>query len=176
MKITESKIEGSYVIEPLIHQDDRGFLLETFQEERYTNLLNIDLPFVQDNIARSFKNILRGMHFQKEYPQGKLVHAIQGEVFDVIVDLRRDSPSYGLWDSEILSVDNRKQFWIPPGLAHGFFVLSKYADLSYKFTEYYFPEHERCLIWNDPQIGIDWPTKDPIISSKDKNGHFFKDL
>ena len=155
MKVTESGIKGVFIIEPDVYEDDRGFFMETFHNERYRKLLGINLDFVQDNISRSSKNVLRGMHFQKNYPQGKIVSASRGEILDVVVDLRKDSPTYGTWESFKLSEQNKLQVWIPPGFAHGFLVMSDSADFEYKCTEYYHPEDEHCLMWNDPEVKID---------------------
>ena len=176
MKVTESGIKGVFVIEPDVYKDDRGFFMETFHIERYRKLLGINLDFVQDNISRSSKNVLRGMHFQRNNPQGKIVKVSRGEILDVIVDLRKGSPTYGAWESFKLSEQNKLQVWIPPGFAHGFLVLSDSADFEYKCTEYYHPEDEHCLMWNDPEVAIDWPINDPILSEKDKQGLFLKDL
>ena len=139
-------------------------------------MLNLDLDFVQDNHSRSSKGVLRGLHFQKHNPQGKLVRVVRGTVFDVAVDIRKDSPTFGEWRGVILSEDNKTQFWIPPGLAHGFVVISDIADFEYKCTDYYTPENERCLIWNDPDIGIDWPIDKPLLSEKDKAGKRLTEL
>ena len=176
MKVTESGIKGVFIIEPDVYEDDRGFFMETFHNERYRKLLGINLDFVQDNISRSSKNVLRGMHFQKNYPQGKIVKASRGEILDVVVDLRKGSPTYGTWESFRLSEQNKLQVWIPPGFAHGFLVMSDSADFEYKCTEYYHPEDELCLMWNDPEVAIDWPINDPILSEKDKKGLSLKDL
>jgi dTDP-4-dehydrorhamnose 3,5-epimerase len=176
MKVTESGIKGVFIIEPDVYEDDRGFFMETFHNERYRKLLGINLDFVQDNISRSSKNVLRGMHFQKNYPQGKIVKASRGEILDVVVDLRKDSPTYGTWESFRLSEKNKLQVWIPPGFAHGFLVMSDSADFEYKCTEYYHPEDELCLMWNDPEVAIDWTINDPILSEKDKKGLSLKDL
>ena len=176
MKVTESRIKGVYIIEPDVYIDDRGFFMETFHIERYRKLLGINLDFVQDNISRSSKNVLRGMHFQRNYPQGKIVKVSRGEILDVIVDLRKDSPTYGTWESFKLSEQNKLQVWIPPGFAHGFLVMSDSADFEYNCTEYYHPEDEHCLLWNDSEVAIDWPINDPILSEKDKKGLSLKDL
>ena len=176
MKVTESGIKGVFIIEPDVYKDDRGFFMETFHIERYRKLLGIDLDFVQDNISRSSKNVLRGMHFQKNYPQGKIVKASRGEILDVVVDLRKDSPTYGTWESFRLSEKNKLQVWIPPGFAHGFLVMSDSADIDYKCTEYYHLEDELCLMWNDPEVAIDWTINDPILTEKDKKGLSLKDL
>jgi dTDP-4-dehydrorhamnose 3,5-epimerase len=171
MNVIKTNIDGVVIIEPKVFGDDRGFFLETFQAERYKEMAGIDLPFVQDNHSRSGKNVLRGLHFQKMNPQGKLVRVVRGEVFDVAVDIRRDSPTYGQWAGVILSEDNKNQFWVPPGLAHGFVVLSDVADFEYKCTDYYDPTDEGCLMWNDPTVDIEWPEGiEPILSAKDQEG------
>jgi len=176
MKVTNTKISDVKIIEPKVFGDERGFFLETFELNRYRDMLEIDLDFVQDNHSRSGKNVLRGLHFQRVNPQGKLVRVVRGSVFDVAVDIRPDSPTFGEWEGIILSEENKKQFWIPPGLAHGFVVLSDIADFEYKCTDYYKPENEGCLLWNDPQVGIEWPDIQPILSEKDKKGLLLKNL
>ncbi|MBA0198311.1 dTDP-4-dehydrorhamnose 3,5-epimerase [Pectobacterium brasiliense] len=176
MQITDSKIHGAKIIQPKVFGDARGFFLETFEKKRYQQMLNIDVDFVQDNHSRSGKGVLRGLHFQKTKPQGKLVHVVRGEVFDVAVDIRPGSPTYGVWEGVILSEENKTQFWLPPGLAHGFAVLSDIADFEYKCTDYYDPSDEGCLFWNDPEVGIEWPISAPLLSEKDKLGKLFKDL
>ncbi|WP_067100122.1 dTDP-4-dehydrorhamnose 3,5-epimerase [Marinomonas atlantica] len=171
MNVIKTNIADVVIIEPKIFGDERGFFLETFQAERYQEMAGIDLPFVQDNHSRSGKNVLRGLHFQKSKPQGKLVRVVRGEVFDVAVDIRPDSPTYGQWAGVLLSEDNKRQFWVPPGLAHGFVVLSDIADFEYKCTDYYDPSDEGCLIWNDASVGIEWPNGiEPILSAKDELG------
>ena len=174
MIISKTKLEGCVIIEPTVFGDDRGFFLETFNCQRYHKLANIDDSFVQDNHSRSSKNVLRGIHFQKTKPQGKLVRVVQGEVFDVAVDLRKSSATFGQWESVVLSGDNKKQFWIPPGFGHGFLVISDFADFEYKCTDYYDSNDEGSIIWNDSDLKISWPVKDPILSSKDKNAPSFK--
>ncbi|WDG00271.1 dTDP-4-dehydrorhamnose 3,5-epimerase [Pectobacterium carotovorum subsp. carotovorum] len=176
MQITDSKIHGAKIIQPKVFGDARGFFLETFEKKRYQQMLNIDVDFVQDNHSRSSKGVLRGLHFQKTKPQGKLVHVVRGEVFDVAVDIRPGSPTYGVWEGVILSEENKTQFWLPPGLAHGFAVLSDIADFEYKCTDYYDPSDEGCLLWNDPEVGIEWPIADPLLSEKDKLGKLFQEL
>ena len=176
MKITRTKINGCLVIEPKVFGDERGFFLETFQAERYKEMAGIELSFVQDNHSRSTKGVLRGLHFQKTKPQGKLVRVVRGEVFDVAVDIRKGSPTFGQWEGVWLSEENKKQFWLPPGLAHGFVVTSETADFEYKCTDYYDPTDEGCLIWNDPDVGIDWPIEEPVLSEKDQQGSLLKDL
>ncbi|MEH2919976.1 dTDP-4-dehydrorhamnose 3,5-epimerase [Samsonia erythrinae] len=176
MQITDSKIHGAKIIQPKVFGDARGFFLETYEKKRYQDMLNINLDFVQDNHSRSSKGVLRGLHFQKTTPQGKLVRVVRGEVFDVAVDIRQDSPTFGEWSGVILSEENKTQFWLPPGLAHGFVVLSDIADFEYKCTDYYDPSDEGCLLWNDPEIGIKWPIQTPLLSEKDKAGKLFKEL
>ncbi|MBK5074417.1 dTDP-4-dehydrorhamnose 3,5-epimerase [Budviciaceae bacterium CWB-B4] len=176
MKVKNTKITGVKIIQPKVFGDNRGFFLETYEKYRYQEILDINLDFVQDNYSRSQKGVLRGLHFQRINPQGKLVRVVRGEVFDVAVDIRPESPTFGQWEGVILSEDNKTQFWIPPGLAHGFVVLSDIADFEYKCTDYYNPASEGCLIWNDPDIGIEWPIDNPLLSDKDKLGKTFKDL
>jgi len=176
MNIIDTKIKDAVIIEPLVFGDSRGFFLETFQAQRYLDQAGIELPFVQDNHSRSAKGVLRGLHYQKTKPQGKLVRVVRGEVFDVGVDLRKRSPTFGCWQGVWLSEDNHRQFWLPPGLAHGFIVTSESADFEYKCSDYYDPEDEGCLIWNDPDVGIEWPLANPLLSDKDKAGLSFKEL
>ncbi len=170
MKVTTTDIAGCCVIDPDVHGDERGFFLETFQARRYAEEAGIDREFVQDNHSRSARHVLRGLHFQRERPQGKLVRCVRGEVLDVAVDIRRDSPSFRRWVAVRLSEENKRQFWLPPGLAHGFLVLSDTADFEYKCTDYYDPADEGCLLWNDPDVGIEWPVDDPLLSDKDRRG------
>ena len=178
MNVIDTKISDVKINEPKVFGDERVFFLETFEKKRYQTLLNIDMDFVQDNHSRSSKGVLRGLHFQRNNPQGKLVRVVRGEVFDVAVDIRKDSPTYGVWEGVILSETNKKQFWIPPGLAHGFLVLSDIADFEYKCTDYYDSSSEGCLIWNDEQVGIAWPVIDAEIklSAKDAVGKLLRDL
>ncbi|MBA0184075.1 dTDP-4-dehydrorhamnose 3,5-epimerase [Pectobacterium versatile] len=176
MQVKDTRIEGVKIVQPKVFGDARGFFLETFEKRRYQEILNIDLDFVQDNHSRSSKGVLRGLHFQRSNPQGKLVRVVRGEVFDVAVDIRAGSPTYGAWEGVILSEENKTQFWIPPGLAHGFVVLSDVADFEYKCTDYYNPANEGCLLWNDPDVGIEWPVGSPLLSEKDKLGKRFKEL
>ncbi|MEH6627045.1 MAG: dTDP-4-dehydrorhamnose 3,5-epimerase [Motiliproteus sp.] len=175
MEVRDTAVAGAKIIEPKVFGDDRGFFLETFQAERYAQH-GIDLPFVQDNHSRSSKGVLRGLHFQKTKPQGKLVRVVRGEVFDVAVDIRPGSATFGCWEGVVLSEDNKRQFWVPPGLAHGFLVLSDTADFEYKCTDYYDPSDEGCLIWNDPEVAIQWPSNDVLLSEKDKQGFTFSAL
>ncbi|MEF3090118.1 dTDP-4-dehydrorhamnose 3,5-epimerase [Raoultella scottii] len=176
MQIIETRIADVKIIQPKVFGDARGFFLETFERKRYQELLNIDLEFVQDNHSRSSQGVLRGLHFQNKNPQGKLVRVVRGTVFDVAVDIRPESPTFGQWEGVILSEENKTQFWVPPGLAHGFVVLSDIADFEYKCTDYYSPSYEGCLSWNDPEIGIKWPIDNPLLSDKDKQGKTLKEL
>lgn len=167
MNVIDTSILDVKIIEPKVFGDQRGFFLETFQQERYSEA-GISLPFVQDNHSRSEKGVLRGLHFQKTKPQGKLVRVVSGEVFDVAVDIRKSSPTFGKWEGVVLSAENKRQFWVPPGLAHGFLVLSEYADFEYKCTDYYDSSDEGALRWDDEDIGIDWPAGiEPMLSEKD---------
>ena len=167
MKISHSKLKGCVIIEPRVFGDDRGFFLETFQAARYKQEAGIDLPFVQDNHSRSARGVLRGLHFQKTKPQGKLVRVVRGEVYDVAVDIRKGSATFGECEGVILSEDNKKQFWVPPGFAHGFVVLSDIADFEYKCTDFYDSTDEGSILWSDPDLGIQWPVQNPIVSAKD---------
>ncbi len=176
MNVIDTDIIDVKCIEPKVFGDQRGFFLETFQQKRYQEMLNIDLDFVQDNRSRSVKNVLRGLHFQTSKPQGKLVQVVCGKVYDVVVDIRRTSPTFGKWVGMNLSEQNKNQLWVPPGLAHGFVVLSEFADFEYKCTDYYDPTNEACLIWNDPDIGIPWPVTEPLLSPKDQSGRRFFEL
>ncbi|MCP2233976.1 dTDP-4-dehydrorhamnose 3,5-epimerase [Erwinia aphidicola] len=176
MKVHNTSISGVKIIEPKVYGDERGFFFETFEKKRYSDMLEIDFDFVQDNSSRSCQNVLRGMHFQTSHPQGKLVRVVRGEVFDVAVDIRPDSKTFGEWYGVILNENNKKQFWIPPGLAHGFVVLSDVADFEYKCTDYYHPEFEASLIWNDLDVGIEWPCQAPVLSAKDQSGKTLKQL
>ncbi|MGF1737306.1 dTDP-4-dehydrorhamnose 3,5-epimerase [Photobacterium satsumensis] len=176
MKVIDTNIPEVKIIEPRVFGDDRGFFLETFQSERYKADVGIEQDFVQDNHSRSSKGVLRGLHFQKKKPQGKLVRVVRGEVFDVAVDIRPESPTYGHWEGVILSEFNKKQFWVPPGFAHGFVVLSDTADFEYKCTDFYDPSDEGCIRWNDPDLSIEWPCLDPILSDKDAKADWFRDL
>jgi len=176
VNVIKTDVEGVLIIEPKVFGDERGFFLETFQAKRYQEEAGIELSFVQDNHSRSTRGVLRGLHFQKSKPQGKLVRVVSGEVFDVAVDIRPDSATYGKWAGTLLSAENKRQFWVPPGLAHGFVVLSDTADFEYKCTDYYDPTDEGCIIWNDPDLAIEWPITEPILSEKDKMGLLFKEL
>lgn len=175
MEIKEGKLTDSLVIQPKIHGDDRGFFQELWSD-RSELAERIGTPFVQDNLSRSSRGVLRGLHFQNPRPQAKLVHVLDGEILDVIVDLRQSSPTFGQWETYILNGNNRAQIFIPEGFAHGFTVLSESALFSYKCTGFYYPEHERTLIWNDPWLGIDWKLDEPLLSEKDGNGKTFEAL
>ena len=176
MKISHSKLKGCVIIEPTVFGDERGFFLETFQAIRYEQEAGIDLPFVQDNHSRSARGVLRGLHFQNTKPQGKLVRVVRGEVYDVAVDIRKGSATFGEWEGVILSEDNKKQFWVPPGFAHGFVVLSDTADFEYKCTDYYDPSDEGCILWSDPDLDIPWPIANPVLSTKDESAKRLVDL
>lgn len=168
MKVLDTALPGVKIIEPKVHGDARGFFLETFQADRYRELAGISAVFVQDNCSRSAGGVLRGMHAQKRRPQGKLVRCPRGEVFDVAVDIDPRSSTFGTWVGALLSGENHRQLWIPPGYAHGFVVLSETADFEYKCTEYYDPTDEIGLLWNDPDVGIQWPIPNPKLSPKDQ--------
>jgi dTDP-4-dehydrorhamnose 3,5-epimerase len=170
MKITKTAIPEVLVFEPTVHGDSRGYFMETFRLNDF-NDAGDSLNFVQDNQSKSSQGTLRGLHYQLNFPQGKLVRVLSGEVFDVAVDIRKSSPTFGQWVGELLSADNHKQLWVPPGFAHGFYVTSESAELSYKCTEYYHPEDDNSLLWNDSSIAIQWPlvTDSPLLSDKDKN-------
>lgn len=170
MKSTSLTIPDVKLIDPVVHGDDRGFFLETWSSESFASE-GLDISFVQDNWSRSTKGVLRGLHYQIRHPQGKLVRCVSGSVFDVAVDLRRSSPSFGAWIGEVLSEENKRSMWIPPGFAHGFLTLSETADFQYKCSDIYFPSAERTLAWNDPSVGVDWPlpgSEKPIMSGKDE--------
>ncbi|ASU37181.1 dTDP-4-dehydrorhamnose 3,5-epimerase [Herbaspirillum sp. meg3] len=171
MNIIATNLPEVMVVEPTVFGDARGFFFESFNARHFAELTGITANFVQDNHSRSARNVLRGLHYQIQHPQGKLVRVTTGEVLDVAVDVRRSSPTFGQWTSTILSADNKHQMWIPAGFAHGFLVLSDYAEFLYKTTDYWAPEHERCILWNDPAIGIDWRISEvPQMSAKDREG------
>ena len=176
MNVTETSLPDVLLIEPRVFGDSRGFFLETFSAQRYAEA-GIPDTFIQDNWSHSCRGTLRGLHFQIKHPQGKLVHVMQGEIFDVAVDVRQDSPTFGNWVGVTLSAENKRQLWVPPGFAHGFAVLSETADFVYKCTDIYAPEFERTLQWNDETIGVNWPIDgEPILSDKDRNGTMFDEL
>jgi dTDP-4-dehydrorhamnose 3,5-epimerase len=174
MKVIETSLPGVFILEPVVFGDERGFFFESYNKKALEKV-GITAEFVQDNHSRSVRNVLRGLHYQIKQPQGKLVRVIQGEVFDVAVDIRRNSPNFGKWAGFNLSAESKRVAWIPPGFAHGFLVLSDVAEFLYKTTDYWAPEHERCIIWNDPDIAINWPLQgEPTLSAKDKLGHPLK--
>jgi len=169
LKITPTAIPDVLVIEPKVFGDERGFFFESFNQAKFESFIGRQVNFVQDNHSKSVKNVLRGLHYQIQQPQGKLVRVVQGEVFDVAVDIRKSSPTFGKWVGEVLSAENKKQLWVPEGFAHGFVVLSETAEFLYKTTDYYAPEYERSIVWNDPSIDIKWPINgEPILSVKDQ--------
>jgi len=176
VNIVQTSLQDCVIIEPEVFGDERGFFLETFHTSRYADLAGISLPFVQDNYSRSAKGVLRGLHFQKTKPQGKLISVVRGEVYDVAVDIRKGSSAFGQWVGVILSEENKKQLWVPPGFAHGFVVLSEIADFEYKCTDYYDPSDEGSILWNDPDLAIVWPVENPILSDKDLNANKLADL
>jgi dTDP-4-dehydrorhamnose 3,5-epimerase len=167
MNLIPTSLPGVLIIEPRVFRDERGFFLETYHAQRYRDA-GLDAAFVQDNHSRSTRGTLRGLHWQAERPQGKLVRVLVGEIYDVAVDIRPDSPTFGKWVGVTLSADNFRQAWIPPGFAHGFCVTSEVAEVEYKCTDFYDPPSERGLIWNDPEVAIAWPIQDPILSERDK--------
>jgi dTDP-4-dehydrorhamnose 3,5-epimerase len=170
MHIIKTEIPDVLIIEPKVFGDERGFFFESFNTRAFAAATGLSPAFVQDNHSRSARNVLRGLHYQIKQPQGKLVRVVAGEVFDVAVDLRKQSPTFGKWTGATLSSENKRMLWVPEGFAHGFLVLSDSADFLYKTTDYYAPEHERCIIWNDATVGITWPLMEqPILAAKDKN-------
>jgi len=172
MEYTQLNIPDIILIQPRVFGDHRGFFMETFRDDEFRKNVT-DVTFIQDNYSKSTQRILRGLHYQIKQPQGKLVRVISGEVFDVAVDIRKSSPFFGKWTGETLSAENKKMLWVPPGFAHGFYVLSNEAEFTYKCTDYYAPEHERCILWNDPSIAIEWPIitgLSPVLSKKDEDG------
>lgn len=166
LKFIETDIPGVMIIEPAVFNDDRGYFLETYHYKKYSEK-GLDINFVQDNHSHSVKGTLRGLHYQLNHAQGKLMYAVKGEIFDVAVDIRRGSPDFGKWTGVMLSDKNKRQLYVPPGFAHGFCVLSDEADIIYKCTDFYAPDDEYGIIWNDPEIGIDWPITNPVLSDKD---------
>jgi dTDP-4-dehydrorhamnose 3,5-epimerase len=176
MEVIETNIPDVKLFKPKVFGDERGFFMESYNKKTLEALCGLDVEFVQDNHSRSGKNVLRGLHYQMLQPQGKLVRVTSGEVFDVAVDIRQSSPTFGQWAGTILSSQNHHQFYVPPGFAHGFVVLSETADFLYKTTDYYAPDHEHCIRWDDPDIGIDWPhLGEASLSEKDKAGVAFKE-
>jgi len=177
MRATRTAIADVFLIEPTVFGDERGFFYESFNARAFAQATGADVQFVQDNHSKSAKHVLRGLHYQSQQPQGKLVRVTAGAVFDVAVDIRPQSPSYGVWVGEILSADNRRQLWIPAGLAHGFLVVSEGAEFLYKTTDFYAPQHEKCIRWDDPTLNITWPLNGahPQLSGKDTQGQLFLD-
>ena len=178
MEFRPTKIPDVVVIEPKVYGDHRGFFMETWQQQVFS-AAGIDAVFVQDNHSKSSRGILRGLHYQVIHPQGKLVRVTSGEVYDVVVDIRKESKTYGQWVGMVLSGENKLMMWVPPGFAHGFYVISEFAEFTYKCTDFYAPEYEKTILWEDPDLAIDWPIKDgeaPILSGKDKNGDLFKQI
>jgi len=176
MQVQTTRIPDVLIFEPKVFGDDRGFFYESFNERRFIELTGIETSFVQDNHSKSARNVLRGLHYQIQQPQGKLVRVVAGEVFDVAVDIRKSSATFGQWVGVILSAENKRQLWVPPGFAHGFVVTSESAEFLYKTTDYWAPEHERSILWNDPAIGIEWPMREaPMLSGKDQVGKLLAD-
>jgi dTDP-4-dehydrorhamnose 3,5-epimerase len=175
MNVISTEIEDILIIEPRVFGDDRGFFYESFNQKVWQEAIGLKTCFVQDNHSRSAKGVLRGLHYQIRQPQGKLVRCVAGEVFDVAVDIRRGSPTFGRWVGACLSAENKRQMWVPKGFAHGFLVLSEFSEFLYKTTDYYVPEYERCIAWNDPDLAIEWPITDtPKLSTKDAAAPLFK--
>ncbi|MCK2097506.1 dTDP-4-dehydrorhamnose 3,5-epimerase [Thauera aromatica] len=171
MNVIQTAIADVLIIEPKVFGDERGFFFESFNAKRFAELTGVTTEFVQDNHSRSVKGVLRGLHYQIQQPQGKLVRVVSGEVWDVAVDIRRSSPTFGQWVGVTLSADNKRQLWIPEGFAHGFVVVSESAEFLYKTTDYWAPEHERCIVWNDPTLALPWPVEgEPSLSAKDSQG------
>ena len=176
MKIVPTEIPDVLLIEPQVYGDSRGYFYESFNQKAFVEKTGVNPTFVQDNHSCSQQYVLRGLHYQIQHPQGKLIRVVVGEIFDVAVDLRRSSPTFGQWVGYHLSAENHRQLWVPPGFAHGFLVLSATAEVLYKATDYYAPQHERCLLWNDPELAIAWPltAETPILSAKDQLGQPWK--
>jgi len=177
MQALPTSLSGVFILEPKVFGDARGFFFESFNARRFAELTGVTTPFVQDNHSRSARHVLRGLHYQIQQAQGKLVRAVAGEVLDVAVDIRRSSPTFGQVETVILSAENKRMLWIPPGFAHGFVVLGESAELLYKTTDYWAPQHERCILWNDPQLAIDWQSNGatPLLAAKDQAGKLLKD-
>lgn len=171
MQAIQTAIPEVLILEPKVFGDERGFFFESFNQQRFEELTGVKTEFVQDNHSKSAKGVLRGLHYQIQQPQGKLVRVVAGEVFDVVVDIRRQSSTFGQWVGVLLSAENKRQLWVPPGFAHGFVVLKDDTEFLYKTTDYYAPQHERCIRWDDPQINIQWPISvAPVLSAKDQEG------
>jgi dTDP-4-dehydrorhamnose 3,5-epimerase len=176
MNVIPTKIPEVLILEPKVFGDERGFFFESFNQKSFADQTGVTTEFVQDNHSRSRQGVLRGLHYQIEQVQGKLLRVVAGEIFDVAVDIRKDSPTFGQWVGCIISAENKRQFWVPPKFAHGFLVLSEVAEVLYKTTDYYAPQHERSILWNDPDLGIEWPLDGitPILSAKDQDGKTLK--
>lgn len=176
MNVISTEIPEVLIIEPKIFGDDRGFFFESFNHQAFVEKTGVTAEFVQDNHSKSSKNVLRGLHYQMQQPQGKLLRVVSGEIFDVAVDIRKSSPTFGKWVGCLLSAENKRQFWVPAGFAHGFLVVSEIAEVLYKTTDYYAPGHERCIVWNDADLAIAWPLDgaEPILSAKDQAGQTLK--
>jgi dTDP-4-dehydrorhamnose 3,5-epimerase len=176
MRVIETAIPDVLIIEPHVFGDNRGFFYESYNEKAFWEKIGISARFVQDNHSHSTKNVLRGLHYQIQQPQGKLVRVVQGAVFDVAVDLRKQSKTFGQWVGAFLSAENNQQLWVPKGFAHGFMVLTEYVEFLYKTTDYYAPQHERCVLWNDPDLAIAWPLEnEPVLSAKDRAGKLLRE-
>ena len=177
MNVIPTKIPDVLILEPKVFGDERGFFFESFNQKVFAEKTGVTTEFVQDNHSRSRQGVLRGLHYQIEQVQGKLLRAVAGEIFDVAVDIRKGSPTFGQWVGCVISAENKRQFWVPPKFAHGFLVLSDVAEVLYKTTDYYAPQHERSILWNDPDLGIEWPLDgiDPILSAKDRDGKPLKE-
>jgi dTDP-4-dehydrorhamnose 3,5-epimerase len=176
INVISTSLSDVKIIEPKVFGDARGFFYESFNAREFAQEIGVDVKFVQDNHSRSVKGVLRGLHYQIQRPQGKLVRVVSGEVFDVVVDIRRGSPTFGNWEGVLLSSDNKRQLWVPPGFAHGFCVMSDSAEFLYKTTDYWYPEHERSLLWNDPALAVDWPFEgEPQVAAKDAAGLLLAD-
>ena len=175
MNVVPTEIPEVLIIEPKVFEDDRGFFFESFNRRTFAEKIGLEADFVQDNHSRSSQNVLRGLHYQIQQPQGKLVRVVAGAVFDVAVDIRKSAPSFGKWVGCLLSAENKRQLWLPVGFAHGFLVVSQTAEVLYKATDYYAPGQERCILWNDPDLAINWElTATPVLSAKDQAGQLFK--
>ncbi len=176
IQVTATALPEVKIIEPKVFGDARGFFFESFNAQEFAEKVEAGVEFVQDNHSRSAKGVLRGLHYQVQHAQGKLVRVVEGEVFDVVVDIRRGSPNFGKWEGVLLSAENKKQLWVPPGFAHGFVTLSNAAEFLYKTTDYWYPEHERSILWNDPALGIQWPLDgEPLVAAKDAAGKLLAD-
>ena len=176
MEFKEAPLEGIKIIKPSVFEDQRGFFFESYNRKEYKKILGKNISFVQDNQSKSKKNVLRGLHFQIKKPQGKLIRVLKGKILDVVVDLRKDSKSFSNSYSIFLTEESKEQLWVPPGFAHGFLVMSEYAEVSYKTTDYWYPEYEKTLVWNDPNVSVDWPINNPLLSEKDSNGLSLSEL